>query len=69
MPKKCNDMFFHFQLHAHVIAERPIVRQARFKTIQSMHPGWVYEHGVCQSGRAMHWDQEKERDPNNPVIQ
>ncbi len=36
------------KLHVHINAEREVIRQATIGVIQTSHPTWVAEDGVCE---------------------
>jgi len=43
----CGQSFPRGQLHLHIIAEPPAIRQNIMDGIKASHPGWSHEHGAC----------------------
>ncbi len=43
----CGHSFPRGQLHLHIIAEPPAIRQTIMAEITSSHPGWSHERGAC----------------------
>lgn len=45
----CGQSFRRGQLHLHIAAEPPIIRQSIMEQIKASHPGWSHELGACPS--------------------
>jgi hypothetical protein len=45
----CGQSFPRGQLHLHIAAEPPIIRQSIMGQIKASHPGWSHELGACPS--------------------
>lgn len=43
----CGKPFLRIELHAHILAESPPIRDGTIKEIKARYPDWVHMHGAC----------------------
>ena len=50
----CGKTFSGAQLHFHIVAERPAIRERIIQSIQLRRPDWTHERGICRSCWELH---------------
>jgi hypothetical protein len=50
----CGQSFPRGQLHLHIAAEQPLIRQYIMAGIKASHPGWSHEQGACPNCWDLH---------------
>jgi len=58
----CGQSFPRGQLHLHIVAERPPVRQSVMDEIKATHPGWSHVLGACPGCWTSYKSQPKLKD-------